>query len=258
MSALVLKKMRDMGLSLDQAIELFEAMEEISGKPRSKNAERQARFRARKAERNADDVTNNVTCNAESNVTEQKEVSPTPPSRKIIYIKPPIVPHSEDTSESKTEVEKPAQPDWAKLIDRVWQVMTAAARRRTSRADIETGLKAAWKRGSDPELVVLGLEAYYRSPDATKDDGQYAKGAHRMIQNDRWKAFVDETKPPTPEQLSESMDALWGQRVGEYVRSKYWNEYDWGPRPGKHSCEVPSQILEQHGFTERKAVQWEA
>lgn len=55
-------------------------------------------------------------------------------------------------------------------------------------------------------------------------------------------------------QTPEDRDALWDRRVAEYLKSRHWNLVDWGERPGREGCRVPPQILELHGFTERKAI----
>jgi hypothetical protein len=77
MSADTMAYLVSLGLSGEQMVELVQRIaadaEAVSG-PRKSNAERQARFRARKAEQEAS-VTNNVTCNATDNVT-----TPCPPS----------------------------------------------------------------------------------------------------------------------------------------------------------------------------------
>ena len=223
---------------------------------RAGNRDRQARKRAKTKDGNAEshDITH-VTRDSRD-TSPDKEVSPTPPARKLTLVTPPIVPPGggDAPSEDKTEAEA-ARTVGNDRIDRIWQAMSAAARRRTSRGDIDAALKAAAKRGHDPVLVVIGLEAYYRSPDATKDAGQFAKGAHRMIQNDRWMAFAEEIPVPESEaEKAEDREAWWGRRVADYVKSRHWNEVDWGPRPGREGCSVPAQILETNGFSERKAV----
>ena len=71
MNAAALRKLAEMGLSISQIIEVVEADE--SKPERSANAERQARFRAKKAAQN---VTSNVTDNVISNVTDRNEITP--------------------------------------------------------------------------------------------------------------------------------------------------------------------------------------
>lgn len=74
-NAAMLKQMRDEGLSLDACIRVIEAGEEAP-KPRSKAAERQARYRKNKAEGVTSNVTTNVTPPLkESNIQNPSSVS---------------------------------------------------------------------------------------------------------------------------------------------------------------------------------------
>lgn len=250
-----IKRMVSAGFSYEEALiaaEAFEAEVYTMQPAKSAGAIRQARYVERKRHSASLNDANDGSDACE--VVPDKEVSPTPPSRKLTLVTPPIVPPvGGDLLEGKTDEKPVAQPDWKILIDRVWQVMSAAARRRTSRADIEAALRSALRRGHDPALIVVGLETYYRSPDATKNDGQFAKGAHRLIQNDRWQAFAETLEPAQSEvQQAEDREAWWGRRVAEYAKSRHWNEVDWGPRPGRSGCRVPSQILESTGILAAK------
>lgn len=85
MSIAALRKMEALGLSLADAIEVLEAIE--TAPPRSSGAERQARYRARKAGVTSD-VTGDVTSDGHCDVTVQPEIG-TPFSQEIIPPSPP-------------------------------------------------------------------------------------------------------------------------------------------------------------------------
>jgi hypothetical protein len=130
-------------------------------------------------------------------------------------------------------------------VEGLWAITPSTARRRSSRADIERALKAAVGRGHDPAAITRGLAAYYASDEATKAGGQYAKGCHRMIENDRWEAFA----PPvivTPDPPADP----WRSRVRAFAdpANRYWNRQDWGPAPDKPGCAVALGILAEFGF----------
>lgn len=55
-------------------------------------------------------------------------------------------------------------------------------------ADVESALNAALRRGHEPEAVLAGLLAAYRSETYS---GDKAKGVHRLIEKDRWASFVE-------------------------------------------------------------------
>jgi uncharacterized protein YdaU (DUF1376 family) len=135
-------------------------------------------------------------------------------------------------------------------VEAVWDLTPKSARERTSRADIERALQSAARRGHAPSAVIAGLAGYYASPDATKDGGQFAKGAHRMIQNDRWQAFADVSADVAPV----DPNAVWRKRVKGFVSgARYWNTNDWGHEPGRPGCIVPPEIIAEFQPQEQAA-----
>jgi uncharacterized protein YdaU (DUF1376 family) len=136
-------------------------------------------------------------------------------------------------------------------VEAVWDLTPRSARERTSRADIEKALQSAARRGHAPSAVIAGLAGYYASPDATKDGGQFAKGAHRMIQNDRWQAFAD---VPAADLTPADPNAVWRKRVKGFVSgARYWNTNDWGHEPGRPGCIVPPEIIAEFQPQEQAA-----
>ena len=100
--------------------------------------------------------------------------------------------------------------------------------------------------------MIAGLAAYYASPEATKDGGEFAKGAHRIIANDRWESFVEAAPSPIGA-LAASGPAdpndVWRKRVRAFVHgSGFWNTTDWEAQPGRPGCLVPAEVLCEFGF----------
>ena len=73
-------------------------------------------------------------------------------------------------------------------VQTVWSACPTVARQRSSVADVEASLNAALRRGHEPEAVLAGLLAAYRSDTYA---GDKAKGVHRLIEKDRWASFVE-------------------------------------------------------------------
>lgn len=73
-------------------------------------------------------------------------------------------------------------------VQTVWDACPLVARQRSSVADVENSLNAALRRGHEPEAVLAGLLAAYRSDTYA---GDKAKGVHRLIEKDRWASFVE-------------------------------------------------------------------
>lgn len=224
MSAAVLRKMMDKGLSIADAIEIAEVWEAGAAEviPTIDVSAERRRAKDRERKRNVRGMS------AECPQTSAERVSPTPPSE--ITPSPPL-----KGGISPVASKPPAKPisDW---VEQIWEITPRSARARTGKADIERSLKAAMRRDHDPADVLASLEAYYASPDATKDGGKYAKGAHRMIENDRWQAFEADLTPRAKPSTADP----WPGRLLAFQRNGYWNTTDWGPKPGKPGCMAPS------------------
>lgn len=124
------------------------------------------------------------------------------------------------------------------LVNQIWESAPAKARERSSKADVRRTLTAAIKRGADPATVAASLLAYYRSDDASKDDGAFAKGIHRMIEGDRWKGW---SPAATPAKTETPVD--WPARLEGWVRERFWIPTMWGPDPSCELCRAPAELL---------------
>lgn len=158
---------------------------------------------------------------------------------------------------SETVSDGPSKAD----LDTIWALAPAKGRERSSRKDLERSVKAAVKRGHAVEEIRAGVEGYYASREATKDGGEYAKGLHRLIENDRWQEFT-----PTgglfeaPEaggfatgilQPTEARQRLWMQ---DWKAGADWKTGDRGPKPGEPGCRVSAAILAEFRFTQGTAA----
>jgi hypothetical protein len=50
-------------------------------------------------------------------------------------------------------------------------------------------------------------------------------------------------KPPGPN--GHTAADPWRYRMLEWTKNRFWKDLDWGPRPGKPGCEVPTELLAQ-------------
>lgn len=232
LNAAVLRKMLDKGLTLEDAVELAEIWEAGSEKPVSSGALRARRYRERKAESVTNNVTRHVTDNAQRKSPEPpKKTTPFPPLKGGTSPKAEAEPSEKPTSE-------PVEPlkVW---VNRIWELSPARARERSGRRDVERALDAAIRRGQKPAAIAAALEAYFATKDARKNDCEFVKGTHRMIEADRWQAFavdLDATPPPSADP--------WPGRLREFRRNGFWNTTDWGPKPGKPGCLAPESQAE--------------
>ncbi len=179
-SAKTLRLLVEAGLSGEAIVQIAESMEEdCVSRPRSSGAERQARYRQRKAEEQAESVTCDVTRDVTSDVTGvTKEVSPHTPLQE------------NNTPPKKTPkgVQKPPP------VDEIWQAWPLPGRRRSSvkqvRAEYARVLKA-----HDHADVMRAVGLYLRSPDATKDGGAFVPALHRWLKDERFTAWLDAAQP---------------------------------------------------------------
>lgn len=136
-------------------------------------------------------------------------------------------------------------------VEEVWALAGKVSQGRSSKADVRRALEAAYRRGRSHAEIVRGLKAYFASDAATKDGGAFAKGVHRMIENDRWESFAPDDAggaPGLPLDAPEPADDPWRRRVREFSRNRYWNRLEWGEPPGRPGCRAPAEIQREFGI----------
>lgn len=114
-------------------------------------------------------------------------------------------------------------------VQAVWTACPVIARQRSSVADVEASLNAALRRGHEPDAVLAGLLAAYRSETYS---GDKAKGVHRLIAKDRWASFVEAGAPaaPVPEAVFDGpveIRAWAAERHGEPFARSYIDPARW-------------------------------
>lgn len=133
--------------------------------------------------------------------------------------KPPVVPPRGTGSPKVSKAQ----------VQAVWSACPTVAKQRSSVADVETSLNAALRRGHEPEEVLAGLLAAYRSETYS---GDKAKGVHRLIEKDRWASFVEAGSPdaPAPEAVFDGpaeIRAWAAERHGEPFARSYIDPARW-------------------------------
>jgi hypothetical protein len=209
LSAAVIRRMSEMGLSGVDIAELAEMIEDGFSKPvpeLTKAALRTRKWREKKENERHGDVT--VTHTGDVTDPSLSPPSPTPPSTTNLSSKPPYSP-----------------PKVADLAERIW-ALQPPKHRRSTRPDVRAAVAAALKRGADPESLFAALRAYYRQPDCTKADGEFAKAAHRIVANDRWRDFL----PPPDVPAKPAGPEVIAHRLQHWRDTGAWDP-KWGPKP---------------------------
>jgi hypothetical protein len=181
-------------------------------------------------------------------------------------------PHEESEEASKRNPLKspkgdvsPSIREWAK---RIWAAAPRQARQRSGADDVERSLNAAVvERGADPADILAALTAYWQDV-GSRDRGQFLKGVHVMLRQDRWREWMPEgddddsgadaagaareARPAQPQVPPEVMAAhlqrVWRERVSEFKRVGVWKVVDYGPPPVSPACKAPREILTEFGF----------
>ncbi|MFN4287551.1 MAG: hypothetical protein ACK4E3_03540 [Brevundimonas sp.] len=263
-----IRRLLDAGFTHDQALIAAEAFEACAPEPapqRSKAAERQARYRARKtAESGSDDVhgvtsqrnkTSRVTlCDAPS---PSLEVSPQTPLPKPIPTLPPSPPKGgssptgEDAEPDEPPPAKPKNVDEAETVARFWNDIAAANglatvskltedRRRKIRARLREhgleGLQAAIRAVPRSRFLVGENDRSWRAGfDFVLRPESCAKLIEGGYGDDRRPA-VSQADPPAP--------VDWGKRLSLWQSERYWPEQVYGPPPGQPGCRMPPEIMQ--------------
>lgn len=181
MNLAALKEMAAMGLTIEQAIKLFETM---GDRERSAGAERQARFRARRAVRN--EGTDGVTGDVTDNVTSDASLGDAPPSSSFPPSPPPTPPPI-SPNPSPTLVR--FQGAGAKDFDAFW----AKYPRRVGKDAARKAYASALKRitGDDgPAVILAALSAQLEG----WTDAQFIPHPATWLNQGRWQ---DDIEPPT-------------------------------------------------------------
>lgn len=147
----------------------------------------------------------------------------------------------------------------------IWAGVGEEGRKRTTRPKIKTALEAALKRrpkgvGAEPHLkrILTGLRAYLQSEEATKHNGKFEKGTHRLLEGDVWEAWLDDNSA----RAGKGVDAPVNPELGTMEepgpkRQAMWMDLDrqgmtWdpdrGPRPGERGCRVSPALQAQFGY----------
>lgn len=134
-------------------------------------------------------------------------------------------------------------------IEAIWAATPKRSRERSSKGDVQRALVAAAKRGHPPADILAGLAGYFASEGATRDDGAFVKGVHRMIEADRWQVFAPASELPLEALAAQpAPEVLWAKRIVEFKRNGYWNRLDWGPDPARDGCAAPASVLDAFGY----------
>jgi hypothetical protein len=216
-NAAALRKMAELGLTVEQIVDLVETMEEGFALPvpqLSAGALRQRRYRERRSER-----TESVTCDVTRDVTEDKKVSPTPPSKNQNNL-PPIPPLKGGTFPLPAAEPKPAKPKADDLAQRLWVLANKTSRDRSGRPALGKAVLAAIRKGATDAALEASVREHCR------EQGEFAKGVHRIVEGEHWRDHLPSQAPPPKPADAEVI----ARRLQHYRDTGEWRP-DWGPPP---------------------------
>jgi hypothetical protein len=167
----------------------------------------------------------------------------------------------EKRREEKREDQAPALPVDTELgikadVAKLWALTNATSRGRSSRGQVEKAFRAALNRGHSAEAILAGFAGYFESKEATKDRGEFSRGAHRIIEGDRWLEFSPAgsvfdagLRPSDPSAPQEWMQRNW---MEEFREGRFQWQPTRGPAPGDPGCRVSPEIQREFGVEPAK------
>lgn len=207
LSAAVLEKMMEKGLTIADAVEIARLLEEGAAKPPpSSQALRQRRYRERKC---GEGITRDVTVTRNGDA---ERVSPTPPSEITPF--PPL-----KGGTSPTNLESDFERWWSSYPKKVG--------------------KGQARKAYSAALRKTDAENLQRSLDRARFDAdqRFVPNPATWLNGERWLDGIESDGPP------EEPEDPWEGRVRRWRISGYWDS-DWGPRPDKPGCLVPPHLIE--------------
>lgn len=212
LNAAALRKMLDKGLTLGDALEIAEAIEEgyARATPMVDVAAERRRAKDRERKRNVRGMS------AECPRISEERVPPTPPSENNPL--PPL----------KGEVSPNSEPAGFAAF---W---SAYPRKTAKGAARKAYVSALRKTNAETLLAAVGCYPFDRDP-------KFVPHAATWLNDERW--TDDAVAPPTGPDPPDADP--WPKRLREFHRNGFWNATDWGPKPGKPGCLAPKALLDQ-------------
>lgn len=217
LSAETMRKLVELGLPKENLLEAIEAIEADGASGRTKGAERQARYRERKAKRNESNVTRDVTCDGHSDA---KETPPTPPKENT----PPSPPKGGHIP--------PVTPDDLEAIERAYH--PAGLVNSNPQALLVPIGRAAVRLGGMPALLTA-MRSYTK---AVRDEDSKPVGLRKFL--DPAEGFLDRLAKPA----AGSDDGHWQARLAQFAKDGFWSR-SWGAKPGSPGCKAPADLIRQ-------------
>lgn len=229
-SADTLSKLVAAGLSGDQLIDVVRSIEaDLSPPRRTSGAERQRRYRERRSVKG--DVTCDVTRDAsQSDVTPPAPSLPSPPDPPNPPTPAPVCGAREARTVARLE-----KLNLGDTAERIWSAQPIRdGKRRSTRPDVAKALEASVGRRNLPSDIEAGCLAYYALPASRKDGGEFAMGAARLLERDRWREFLSERPIERPVWSGPAkLRAEIVSRKGEPWTESWLDRCSWQEAPGR-------------------------
>jgi hypothetical protein len=169
---------------------------------------------------------------------------------------------SDDVSEDPSKDQR--KVDLSKAVDAIWTAAGDFGRKRSGKGKVRDALEAALKRRPASESeedrlkkIFTGYRAYLLSEEVTRRHngvpGAFEKGIHRMIQQDAWEGWFEDSASHAPamdkvdpglgsmEQPGPKRQRMWMEL---YAQGMSWPS-DRGPRPGLPGCRVDRALQDE-------------
>jgi len=151
------------------------------------------------------------------------------------------------TNQNQNQKEKKGAkaPSSDGLFSKAWAAYPDGGRRRSAKGKAaDVWAKIADEAGGEGALLSAVL-AYARTPDATRDDGQYAPAFERWLRDGKWEHYRGDLfsgEIGEAETLPERVQRAWAEDWRDKGPGG-WKRWERGPCPGEPGCRVSPAII---------------
>jgi len=144
--------------------------------------------------------------------------------------------------------------DWA---NRLWVMSPATARQRSSKAKVKSAVKAAIKRGVDPDQLLKAYNNYLNAADTKKQDYKFAKGIHSWVSEDRFESWLSSSPQNQSGALPQASIIPIGQKESiDELLAKRDAERSRGPEMGNgQTGDAPTDVSRVQSHSEEETLE---
>ena len=135
----------------------------------------------------------------------------------------------------------------AEACEAIWSEAPVQARKRSGKGPLLKALVAAKARRKNLAAIRQAVGAYYLDPEKSKEDYRWARGVHRVVQDDYWESWA---QAEGVEHIDVDLQRRnWRSQMRSWLAKDYpWNRDARGPAPDEPGCRIPLEIMAEFNY----------